>query len=45
MGISKTFSFILYTLLSNYVVAFKVNNKLDPKAIQMNIVKTVYWTI
>ena len=28
-GISKTFSFILYILLSDYVVKFKVNHPKD----------------
>ena len=44
-GISKTFSFILYILLSNYVVKFKVNNPQDPIARKMRIYKAVYWAM
>jgi hypothetical protein len=44
-GISKTFSFILYAILSNYVIDFRMKFSNDPEGSQMNVKKAVYWTL
>ncbi len=44
-GVSKTFSFILYVLLSNYVVYFRMKYPNDQDGLKMKVKKAFYWTL
>lgn len=44
-GVSKTFSFILYVLLSNYVINFRMKYPNDHEGLQMKVKKAVYWAL
>ncbi len=44
-GISKTFSFILYILLSNYVIDFCMKFPNDHERQKMKVKKAFYWTL
>ena len=43
LGISKTFSFILYIILSNYVIIFRMKYPRDSQGLKMNVKKAVYY--